>query len=583
VLFRSRLSSRQPLILYASSSHFQQTNVIGGRLGETTGGVTEGASGLDLAARVGITSATQTAIQGTLSALTEMRVAAQNIDSAPVRALVEQFASGQISVAQFRTELDAIGRGDQAVQAVSRTFSENAGKVDENVRKVEALQAQINALTGKTVDIVVRTRNVMVGAGELPEEAGSGVGASAAEAADFNSRANNRIAAAQRLARAQMSKEERALAELRDKFGNGVDDATLRGIVSAEGSKRGGGGGKKGERWTPEQRVFRELNDNAKLAQAGLNALGEETVKYARQARFAESETDAFIQALSSGNVDAAPEKLKRIYEQLKLIKEAGLTKELNFERDQIGRSDTEQKVASRLKSAGLPVDLDSAAAAQIRLNEQLSIGKTLALDFASSFANDLVQGKNLTEALTNALGRLAGKLAEMALSETVSALFAPRGGGGGGGFFGFLGSLLGIGGGAAPGPPMPLLGAVRAHSGGTVGISTESIALAPRFHSGGVVGSLGPKEHIAVLEYGERVLTKSQAGRVDSTIAGLASQTGPAGAADINIKIDLAGANGDAAIRAIAERASLQGVQIALAKMRSDLPAAIANIQKRS
>ena len=36
-----QLSSRQPLILYASHPHFEQTNVISGQLGEGTGGVTE--------------------------------------------------------------------------------------------------------------------------------------------------------------------------------------------------------------------------------------------------------------------------------------------------------------------------------------------------------------------------------------------------------------------------------------------------------------------------------------------------------------------------------------------------------------
>jgi Tol biopolymer transport system component len=40
-LFGHSLSSRQPLILYASSSDFQQTNVIEGTIGEGTGGVTE--------------------------------------------------------------------------------------------------------------------------------------------------------------------------------------------------------------------------------------------------------------------------------------------------------------------------------------------------------------------------------------------------------------------------------------------------------------------------------------------------------------------------------------------------------------
>jgi Tol biopolymer transport system component len=40
-VFNHELSGRQPLILYASPSEFQQTNAIGGDLGEGTGGVTE--------------------------------------------------------------------------------------------------------------------------------------------------------------------------------------------------------------------------------------------------------------------------------------------------------------------------------------------------------------------------------------------------------------------------------------------------------------------------------------------------------------------------------------------------------------
>ena len=40
-LLNHQLSSRQPLILYASGSHFRQTNTISGELGEGTGGVTE--------------------------------------------------------------------------------------------------------------------------------------------------------------------------------------------------------------------------------------------------------------------------------------------------------------------------------------------------------------------------------------------------------------------------------------------------------------------------------------------------------------------------------------------------------------
>src|SRR5215204_51635 len=35
------LTGRQPLILYAAHPHFEQTNAIGGEIGESTGGVTE--------------------------------------------------------------------------------------------------------------------------------------------------------------------------------------------------------------------------------------------------------------------------------------------------------------------------------------------------------------------------------------------------------------------------------------------------------------------------------------------------------------------------------------------------------------
>jgi Tol biopolymer transport system component len=41
-LFDHDLSSRQPIVLYASSPDFQQTNVVSGEIGEGTGGVTEG-------------------------------------------------------------------------------------------------------------------------------------------------------------------------------------------------------------------------------------------------------------------------------------------------------------------------------------------------------------------------------------------------------------------------------------------------------------------------------------------------------------------------------------------------------------
>src|SRR5215212_6376871 len=41
-VFHHDIESRQPLVLYASHPDFEQTNVVGGAIGEGTGGVTEG-------------------------------------------------------------------------------------------------------------------------------------------------------------------------------------------------------------------------------------------------------------------------------------------------------------------------------------------------------------------------------------------------------------------------------------------------------------------------------------------------------------------------------------------------------------
>ena len=41
-IFEHEIRTRQPLVLYASHPDFEQTNVVGGMIGEGTGGVTEG-------------------------------------------------------------------------------------------------------------------------------------------------------------------------------------------------------------------------------------------------------------------------------------------------------------------------------------------------------------------------------------------------------------------------------------------------------------------------------------------------------------------------------------------------------------
>ncbi|TPK42637.1 MULTISPECIES: phage tail tape measure protein [unclassified Mesorhizobium] len=104
----------------------------------------------------------------------------------------------------------------------------------------------------------------------------------------------------------------------------------------------------------------------------------------------------------------------------------------LKFERDQMFRSPTEQRVSSELRDAGLdPLSAQGQlAAGQIRLNEALKTGRDLTLDFASGLAQDLQNGVKPIDALTNAFGRLGDKLLDMALDQSINALFGNLTGG---------------------------------------------------------------------------------------------------------------------------------------------------------
>jgi hypothetical protein len=103
------------------------------------------------------------------------------------------------------------------------------------------------------------------------------------------------------------------------------------------------------------------------------------------------------------------------------------LEQDLMFEREQMFRSPTEQRVHSELRGAGVDPNSDRGRqiADQIRLNDELEIGRDLAGDFTSTLFGDLSRGATLVEALTNAFGRLGDRLMQMALDAALNALFA--------------------------------------------------------------------------------------------------------------------------------------------------------------
>lgn len=102
----------------------------------------------------------------------------------------------------------------------------------------------------------------------------------------------------------------------------------------------------------------------------------------------------------------------------------ARLNDDLQFERDQLGRTSQDQRIASRLRAAGLPVDLNGAFAKQMRENDYFSDARDSASGFINTFGQELIDsggdiGKSLGRAIQNALldatskawGRLADEV----------------------------------------------------------------------------------------------------------------------------------------------------------------------------
>ncbi|MBK3397663.1 MULTISPECIES: phage tail length tape measure family protein [Methylobacterium] len=124
-------------------------------------------------------------------------------------------------------------------------------------------------------------------------------------------------------------------------------------------------------------------------------------------------------------------------------LQRSQIGKDILFDRAQIGRTQSEQAVASRLRGTGL--GLDSQEADGLRLNDNLKQTKDLASSAFSGMLGDLRQGVSLTSALTNVTGRFADKLLQTASDRTISAFFDAFTKGGAANSNGFLGTIASV------------------------------------------------------------------------------------------------------------------------------------------
>jgi hypothetical protein len=280
---------------------------------------------------------------------------------------------------------------------------------------------------------------------------------------------------------------------------------------------------------TAFDRTLDSVSKSIALQEADAAAVGKNAGEHARLRVEAQLLEAALRSGLNPETVKASEQfqdLAARAEGAANALAKAKLNSDIRFERDQLGRSDTEAAVASRLRGAGLPVDLQSAEAGMIRFNEQLKMGKELTTDFAVGLGRDFrgalragAKGwEAFGEAGINALTRLSDKLIDMATQNLVAQAFG--GSSGGGGIFSLFSSFFGGSGGAGggntilhnPGGFSAAFPAPVAHGGGVIGqtafptryVHPAYFENAPRFH-------MGSDEVPAILQKGERVIPAGQ------------------------------------------------------------------------
>ncbi len=244
------------------------------------------------------------------------------------------------------------------------------------------------------------------------------------------------------------------------------------------------------------QRI-QQQTDDLELQRGEISAVGLN--KLAHDALIATLKTEMEIRKAGIDPLSAQAEALRANTDaanaNAEALAKASLAADLQFERRQIGRDDQDQAIASRLKAAGLPDDLNSTEAALIRANMRLSEARDDFKGFFHDVLDGFRDGKSAVEAFTNALSNLAGKLADRFLDRAMDELFGMITGTGGssstGGGEGLLGKLFGgLFGGSAANTNIAPLAANLAKSVGGPFTQQASQNILDQLGSGGFAAS---------------------------------------------------------------------------------------------
>lgn len=314
--------------------------------------------------------------------------------------------------------------------------------------------------------------------------------------------------------------------------------------------------------------VIESANDNITEQEKALQIQARALTATAYETGRAEKAQELYNQLAASGTpvtrelaaaIEQTADRYGRLREAAASVK---LSQDVQFERDQLGRTTGEQQIASRLRGTG--VGMDSAIADQMRFNQVMGETKSLAGDAMKGFISDLRSGKSMMEALRGVLDRFINKLFDLATDQLISGLFkGAMGIGGGSG--GWIGSLLGLGGSAFGGTsggafsfgaggysgmgPFLAKGGVFSSSGmhafANGGIFTNAIVDRPtqfRFANGGalasgLMGEAGPEAIMPLRRGPDGRLGVSAPGHVQlPSSMGLPSNSNASGAVSVQI-----------------------------------------------
>jgi tape measure domain-containing protein len=162
-------------------------------------------------------------------------------------------------------------------------------------------------------------------------------------------------------------------------------------------------------------KTLRDLNIDHSIQ--GFSDFDKQLIAIARSSGMASSELEKVVAAIRSGDSDALSDTLRNIREQLQEIAEDQTLKDLQFQLDQLGRTDADQRVAERLR--GLYGDdyqthMNGAIAGQIRYNDEIKKTGDLAKDAFDTLIGALTSSGDLTENLISAFAQLGRQFAKL-------------------------------------------------------------------------------------------------------------------------------------------------------------------------